>query len=533
MSTTTAHRIQLAKVVGLEISPARVRRFIDKRGINREVEDEISLDRDALLSIEKEGTESVPPAPTRPHADGDAEVDPAEIARYEAEKAAWAEKEKAWKDYKSSRYQTLSTVYSLCKDLTRIGTLLEKQSNTDDSKKKFTEKNATELATVTKRVSENKEFTTYVGKTNLTNLETVNSLVENLTTERFPDVKHFFHKDACSASRVRFNERATVALATVMEAIVVELAEHSMDHVIEIKKKIIQPDHCVSNGVENCSLYPLIAPLRAFQAIRSKQDRFAEYQADVKHQQEEANRKARQDAKRKKKNYKKPELNLPTFAQKEVDAGYAKFNDDIKKGKDGEDDETAQVAQWYGIDIPADGEEVVDNTDFNFYVTNVFKKVRDGDSDNTWSELRFSTPIKNFFSDLLIQFIGRMLPMIRLLISFNKNSIKTVDDKVVMRVVEMWLTDSHQDTTTGEYTLSEDHRVLFSTVADKLALLEAHKHHNPTGTEETTATTTSTPEADSAPETTTETTSETTTAEATAPAATTKTTSRRKRKTAQ
>lgn len=480
MSATT--RVQLTHTVGLHISPARVRRFIDKRGMNRVVEDEIHAEKDQILAIEKEGTTAVAEFTlVKPTAVDGQEPTAAALESYNAALAAHQAAQAVYKNYKSERYNTLNNVYKLASELTKLSHLLQKQNAVAaagaNDKKKFTQKNIDEMNRVVTRL--NTEFTSGVAGVTLTSLDSVTAALASLNT-KYPDLVHFFNRDASSARRVRFNDRATVALATVMECIVEQLTEHSMNHVIELGKKIIQPDHCVSPGLENCPLYPLFSTLPAMQALRSRQERHAAYDARTKKEQADANQKAKAEARKRQKTFKAVKLVQPTFAETEVDGGYAVRVEADATERD-ENGEATQKYAWYGIDVPANEADTVDTTDFVHYVdllTKNFKKIAVDDGNTAWADIRISGNIRNFFSNILIQFIARMLPLISLTISskksnVKKNDVKTVCDRTIMRVVEMLLADSNHNAQ-GLVKFSQEHTDLFNTVAAKLTLLETH-----------------------------------------------------------
>ena len=475
-------RVQLSHIVGLQISSARVRRFIDKKGINRLVEDEISKDKLALQAIEKEGARPLSTPPAKPQHPVDAtgaklDVPQADQDAYTTALAKFHAEKTEWQNYKSAKFTTLETVYGVAKDLSKVQKLLSKKSTVEaggDNKKKFTNKNVEELAEVSKKMLSTAPTAKLLGKTNLSDAAAVSTLLASLHTAH-PELKYFFQRDAASSKRIRFNERATVALATVMEAMCEQLAEHAMKYVVANNKKIIKPDHCVTEGLEQCSLYPLFSSLPAMRAIGDRQTRRAKYDADVKRKQEEHNRKAKADARRKKKNYKPTKLEHAPFEQTECEAGFAQMRP--VDGAEPVEGVVPTECVWFGIDVPSQQSDVVDTTDFVFYVRKVCKSVMDHgveDGNSEWSEIRISTAITNFLSDITIQFIARVLPLISLLINTKKHKVKTVDDRIVMRVVEILLADSNHNAH-GEVTFTDAHKDLFATVDEKLKLLDAHK----------------------------------------------------------
>lgn len=464
-------RTQLTDVIGVHISPARVRRFMDQEGINRENQHQLRDENATLKLIQKEGGPVLPERPTKPTAEGDSGLTKEQQTTYQKALDTYNSKLNTWKEYTSPRYTQLVTSYEMARELTKMQKLLVKQhlvSENADNKKKFTTKNQEELDSLVTHLKAT--YTKELGSLNLTDVSAVTTFLEKLNTT-YPDLVHFFNRDTISANRRRFNERAQVACSTVLEVMITELTEHAMKTVVALKKKTIQPDHCVSEGLENCSLYPLFKDLPAMQHIRNRQQRRTTYHARVKAEQAEATRKAKADARNRNKNFKPVKLEPASFEQTEVDAGHAIFVE-----TEGLNDKVNTKCQWYGIDVPEPNNTVVDKTDFVTYVDHLTKSVKENaehDGIADWPELLVSSNIRNFFSDLIIQFIARLLPQISLTLSFKKNDLKTVCDKTIMYEVQKFLVDSHHNPE-GTVTFSNEHLSLFSLVDQKLSLLEKH-----------------------------------------------------------
>lgn len=78
-----------------------------------------------------------------------------------------------------------------------------------------------------------------------------------------------------------------------------------------------------------------------------------------------------------------------------------------------------------------------------------------------YNEMRVSTPIKKFFSDLIISFIVQIAPLIRILTTAMK--LKTVNDQVVRIVLETLLVKEY-NSPDGHVTYKDDHQELFDAV---------------------------------------------------------------------
>lgn len=479
MSTETTEqskRVQLATVVGLTINPARARSNMDKLGMNVAVEKEIAEYKARLLTIKKEGSFSLNAAPVKPTASNGAEVNQTDLDAYTKAFAKYEKDLSAWKAYKSVKYENLVTVYSLYKSLSKLHRLLSKRDEVNknpETKKKFTVKNTETLKTLTDEVNA-PAFAAYRGKLDVNSLQSVQETLDALQ-KNYPDVSLFIAKDAVSARRIHFNERAAVALATVMEVMVEEMAEQAMGNVSLNGKKIIKPDHCVSPGLEQKSLYPLFGNLPVVQAVRNRQARRVAHEAKVKREQDEANRKAKAAARRNKKDCKLVKIPHQSFEESECATGYATMQVTPAEG----DKKSKTKCLWYGIDLPNKDGDVVNKIDFVYYVEDVCRHLLS--TDQNWTDIKVSDSIKNFFSDVLVQFIARILPLISLVIKTkktdtknkNKNDVKTVCDGVVMRVIEILLADSNHNPH-GEVRFAQEHSELFSLVQSKLELLEKY-----------------------------------------------------------
>jgi hypothetical protein len=103
--------------------------------------------------------------------------------------------------------------------------------------------------------------------------------------------------------------------------------------------------------------------------------------------------------------------------------------------------------------------------------------------------------MRHFLSDIIIQFIARILPQISLTISFKKNDLKTICDQTIMYEVRKFLVDSTHNVR-GDVTFTAGQTVLFNRVAQKMTLLDNFNNKVSTTPVATTATPATTPVAE-------------------------------------
>lgn len=234
---------------------------------------------------------------------------------------------------------------------------------------------------------------------------------------------------ALSRERTRFSNEASIVLSIICDELVQQLVEHTMNRVLAAKKKIIQISHLHESGVESLSLYPLIKSLPSFTATASKL----------------ANELRLEGAK---------STLAAALAQAEKEFK-KKYNVHVpKKRKDVPNavetpaaEPVAEPAAEEAHDAENDEEDAADSkTSFKFYVHQVCKELVKKDA--KYKAVRVSTEIRGYLSDLLIEFIQRISPLVLLTANSMKN--KTVNDVAILRTVESLLIDGHSAVETVE-----------------------------------------------------------------------------------
>jgi hypothetical protein len=481
--TKKAPRLSLNKLTDNVIAPARVRRFLDANGVNREIETELNKVKNTLLQMKKAGGPSrpTPPAPLK--------KDATELERTKHTEARnkYLAQVKEYNNYVSENFRRMERVHTVCRLLSRLQPLLARETRNASQNREVDELVAMlNDQAVPRRAKETEaEHQARVSKhtpaglkalttgTDLRSATATADLLNKLRQEN-ASVSVFLQRDEVAKSRVRFNNAAAVALATVLEAAIEEVVEHGMVNTLESQKKTLQPDHCVSEGVESLSLYTLFRDLPHFRAVEDRQMRREDFEDEQRREKQLAVQKAKTRARKEKKPYKKPDMKQSTFQEHEVANGHALRTETTTQNDKGEN-VTKVHYEWYGIDV--ERPELVEDhgVNFNFYVSQICNKVKQNMSsvDKThgddYDEIKVSNGIKKFFSDLIVDFIRRLSPLIKLLISAM--DVKTVGHEVLKTVLKMLLLSTYSDATQQNGELTEEHQALFNLIDEKVKRL--------------------------------------------------------------
>lgn len=473
-------RIQLSHIVSLIIAPPRIRRYLDTLGINKIIAETSDKIKEEIMQIKKEGFGEKPVAPESIRKDAPESVK----SKHAEDKARFEEAMKKYNEYTSERYKKLEVAYKFCKILIKLrGLMVKTKRNINQEKemesykiilsdKPAPKKEKETEETYKKRVSEfvAPKYVALLGDTDVQDEDALATLINKVKFEN-KGIELFFKRDEQSKSRVRFNDAAAVALATAMELGIDELLEYGMTETFKAQKKTLQPDHVVSPNVVNCDWYPFFKDLPHFKAISDRQSRKLQWITSRDKEKQKVVMKAKVKAKREGKNFVKPKFEFPTFPESEVNNGYARKVDYKDAGGN---DKFYYV--WDSIDEDFDQEEN-DDPNFNFYIQQLCKRIISEKSDgglNSFLEIKVSTNIKKFCSDLIVDFIARISPLIRILI--NAMDVKTVDHEIIKNALKIILVSSYPSAT-GYVELSENHSKLFELIDEKVQLYEAHQTH--------------------------------------------------------
>lgn len=472
-------RQQLANIVDLEISPARIRRFMDHELVNRRQSERQHAIGQQLQVIKKEGCPIRLPEPPKP-AGRDAKE--AAKMKYLQDRKNYIAQLKQYNAYESPRFLKLQLLHKYCKVLAKLRALREKSEHNE----KQHEDIKVLLAQLNDKVTPQRsgespedykvrtEKFTPAGLSALHHAHTKFDTPADIDVElarvkqEYPDLNIFMTKDDISKDRTRFNDKATVSLAAFVQAALEQFIAFSIDKTIDSAKKIVQPDHCVNPELsEKCSLFPLIANLPHFLAVKHRQDRHDQWLNDRHVAKVKLIQNAKLKANRTKTPYKNPKFSFHTFPESEVAAGYAKVEQTATE------ESTRKTYYWYNIDITADNVEEA-TIDFQFYIKKVYKKVVDikvMSGDSHAGDIRISSSFKKFLSDMIIDFIMRITPMAIQLMEVC--GVKTISETLIMTIVKMLLIDSYEKKS-EIVELSDEHKELFNSVEKRVELCREH-----------------------------------------------------------
>jgi histone H3/H4 len=494
----TTKRRQLSEVTDLTFSPARVRSCMDINWVNKSVEEKCEVSNQKLLEIKKEEYPGGAPAkPDRPVYPGK-DAKESDKKKYESEKKKYKEQRDAYilalkefNKYKSPRFQKLETAHRYTRLLQKLKKLLEKPSHSisyeyelsavrasledrvTPKKPKETEEafQARQVKFTAKQAEEgSKKYLPLRGsQTDLSTPSGIDKELERVFKE-YRDLELFSEKDTVAKERTRFNDPAAVVIASFAQYIVEELVDHTVDKTLASRKKIMQPDHCVSAGIEDCSLFPLISNSPHYLAVIARQKRKEAYEIQ---KLKDKNKKIQIERRRARKEGKNPARSTtlkdyPKFQTKEVESGHAiAVTKTSEKGKD------KDHYLWYGIDLDKHTDDT-QRINFRFYVDKVSRVVlSDRASDDSMAaDIKISSNLKKFLSDVVVDFIMRITPLAMSLIESKK--VKTITEEVAMTVIKQLLVDSYSRKGVRAL-LSDEHARMFDEVCEKVSACQAHQ----------------------------------------------------------
>lgn len=230
--------------------------------------------------------------------------------------------------------------------------------------------------------------------------------------------------NALSATRTRFSNEATAVLSVVCGEIVTSLLQHAMVKTDASNKKIVHVEQLFSEGLEQLPLYPLVKTLPLFKLTQARLS---------------ASRQAAETAHLLKV---KLQQALSNF-KKECGVSSKRVKTSTEPG-----DAAPQAVTPAQEPVVQDEEDENDpsRVGFSHYVNNIFRYLTQ--TNPAMAKIRISTDIKTFLSELLIQFIQRVMSLVLIMIVCMKN--KTVSAEAVKKTIEMLLTDGHAHTETIE-----------------------------------------------------------------------------------
>lgn len=430
MQEVKKNRQQLSKITQTIISPARIRRFIDDLGINKDVEEQLEKIKACINDIKKEGAPST-------------------------------DNKKDYNDYESPRYKKLEKTYGYFKTFQKLQNLLLHSKDPHKGEEMF-------------RLTRDLADYDY-SRVDLKNPDSIGAHMVEM--KKLAGMELFIEKDETSKRRVRFNDPAAVAIATAMELGIEELLELGMKRILETQKRTLQPDNCVIGSTSECLWFVFFKNLPHLNAVLERQKRKNLYVLEREKAKQQYLLKSKKDKekyhllnKNKKPKERRAKFDFPSFPEHEVKNNYAKKTEVISKDQNG-NEETKTMYQWYVIDTM----DSPNTINFYFYIQQLCRNIINQNKDNGFSDyddIKISTNVKKFFSDLIIDFVSKIAPQIRILT--DAMNVKTVDHDLIKTILRLMLVDEYHDPS-GLVVLKEEHEKLFSLIDKKVRLCQEHQ----------------------------------------------------------
>lgn len=471
MSATVAKpRLNLPSKVGIGLSTARIRRWLDRNGLNKLYQTEIDKCDDYLKKMKQAGGPANPGAAPK-------KLESQDDAAFNVVYNTWKTSYDNYKNFYSAEYNKVFDVYVCYKLLRKLSELLR---HTDPSKKVSEEilgltsvlqdkprpqRSDEDAAKYQKYCSEyvKTNYASLCKDCNLENPSSIESCLNDLR-EAHADLQQFLRKEEMSHLKVRFNDAGILCVVTGCEAITTECIKYAIQSANSEEKKIIQPDHIISGKIHESPLFCMFESLPHYQALVARDVRRVKHAADDKAKRVVMTREAREKARAAGKTYTvadRPDFTvLKTFEEQEVLDGYAR-KDTVKPGKKAKNSEERDVYLWKGIDKDESPDD--DDTNFEFYITALYNKVKTtvfAENPSAGATMKISKSIKQFLSKQITDFLALLAPIFRILIDYN--NVKTIDKKTVVAAYKLLLCDNYEsrdgliDWTTGTANLFSD-----------------------------------------------------------------------------
>jgi hypothetical protein len=485
MSTTMTTEIvdkkrqQLGELVGLRISPARISSFI-KHWLNSSLEAKNVHFEEEIAKIKKNGCDIAKPVAPKAPEDPKSETEEQKKVRQEARKVYDNELRK-YNKWASEEYVELKLLSQYCKKLDKLESLLKKPTNCDshqyEIKCVMASLNDQPAPRKTFGIAESDDeyaqrckefkprgFLAYKGNARLDTPDNILAELVRVKTT-YPNVLYFLSKQDNNKEKQRFNTPAAIAIASVVETMIQQLAEHTVKATIHERNKKMQPDHCVSEGVKELSLFPLISNSEHYLAVVARQLRKQKWINERARALRRFNHGARlREARAGAAAVVKSEFTFPSFADCEVKGGHA-FITDTKINK-------KNVAKnsygWHDIDVDR---HPVTEIDFTTYVDRVCKEVVDSFGEDADGVI-VSYKLQKFFSNLVVDFIINLSWSLEI-ISEEIRESETINQSTVLWAVKLMLVNSYKKTS-AKVVLRDDHKQLFAQTNDMIKLWKDH-----------------------------------------------------------
>lgn len=447
-------RTTLANAINVGIPPVRTRTRIDDQ-LNHEHNQKIAeLDRQLDVLRLKGG----PPAPKKPAAQvrgaSDAQKEKHKLVR---EKYLAEVKKRA--DYESEDYKRLRELDELVHHLNIVKDVLMTKGELNE---KVVKKRDDIIAELTDKSG---PHAARLGQTDLKDPKSITAKLTSLVTDN-SHLELFIKRHEIASEKYRISDGAMVAIATLQEQCVSDIAEYAIGRCTASQHKRVQADHAVTGGYRKLITYPFWHNLACVRRVEEKVARHDAYET------------ARSNAHKK---YKKrvartpeakPEpFSYPTFPETEVAKGKAHKHEETKTKKDGTEYKSVTYT-WIGID--ADESEDTEHP-YDVYVRRVFKDTAasmDDEDELETDGVLVSTGMRKFLNDVCCELANRFAPQLHTLMTIKKGQdgngkmVKTVKADLVLALIKNMIYDSYT-IRDGNFALSSDHANIINIINAK------------------------------------------------------------------
>ena len=457
-------RIALAKALGVGIPPVRGRVRLDEQ-INHDL---VVQGRDLERQLEEIRLKGAPPAPKRPATLPRTHTD-AQKEKHDALRKKYMDALEVRDKYASDDYKHLMEQAELLHDLTFMAEHLM-ATNKDTKVYKANEAKYKEITE--KLAKADNPHHARVEGVNLKDPKEVQARINSLVKEN-GKLDLIIRKHKLSSDKYHISDSAMVAIATLQEKVVEELAEHAISRCVAGEHKRVGPDHAISGAYRKLSTYPLWATLPCVKRVEERNERLARYEVSKREAYKKWQKRVARDEAVNGKPAKKedrPKFEYPSFDDEEVDRGKARKYEETKVNKAGEE-YLSTTYSWIGID--EDENEV--EQPYAVYVTSVFRNqatAMEDDGEVNTEGVLVSTSMRKFLNDICCELINRLAPAIFTMLQVMQ--VKTVSDKLVISLIKLMFRDSYT-IRDGNFNLIEAHASILRKIETKCEKLVQYR----------------------------------------------------------
>lgn len=474
MLNNHTHRVPQIRMLGLIIPPKRVQDVLDIHGLNSVIEKEKNPSQAAVMKIKKEGGPLMPARP-KPLTRKEREI-PAQVEAHKEERALYLEQQKSYDRYKSDRYIKLTAAQNVCLQLESLHELLIRpivppRTTPAPSVIKHIEKLQEQLTHPQPKQRKNEqsehfqirsqqimELAKLCEKADLQDPDAVVDLANRIKNSD-SDLENFIHRKHYNKERYRFNKEASVALTVAIDLILEELADYAVSNTIKSGYKTMRPDHCLGVGLKKLKFYPFIRNLYHLRLLRERKKRHDEWQRAHDKAKREFNNAGKHQAKREKVPWKGAKnFVFASFPEMEVTQEHA-----VRYEKTRKDGKTIARYKWHDLDTSKREDLPEFTTHTHKICANSIRNHAAIEGEGA-EEIKISSAMTKFLSDLVLDFILRICPSVCLLV--DTLDVSTINDKIILNVLHQVLLDSYANPE-GKTELIEAHQSFFATIKEK------------------------------------------------------------------